>query len=334
MPLSERIRAYLAKIPGAISGSGGHNQTFTVACILLHGWRLSDSEAFSYLLEYNQRCVPPWSEHELRHKLASANGTPPSKPIGHLLNGADVPAGSSLPAPKPKPQPSLAAIESVAAKHRGGLTDIWESSPLPLAVNDPQTESLIDLLFPGNPLLCCGKSAREFDTRPRDGWRGELEKQAFIVPSPMSKPTGLTKDGKESAHTLDNTGPRRFLVVECDFSEYKHDGITETIYAPLIRRLLLEGVEIIDLCASILIYLSSLAPLVMAVHSGGKSLHGWFWAADVDDGKLKRFFDHAFILGADRATWGRQQFVRMPDGLRDNGKRQPVYYFNAKAIRP
>ena len=47
-------------------------------------------------------------------------------------------------------------------------------------------------------------------------WRDELAKRALIVPSPMSALTGRTKEGKESAHCLENTGPRRFLVVEQD----------------------------------------------------------------------------------------------------------------------
>jgi hypothetical protein len=68
----------------------------------------------------------------------------------------------------------------------------------------------MDKLFPGNPLLCCGKSNSDFDTKPREDWRGELSKLQMIAPSPMSAVTGKTKDGRESKHTLDNTGSRRF----------------------------------------------------------------------------------------------------------------------------
>jgi len=31
--------------------------------------------------------------------------------------------------------------------------------------------------------------------------------------------------------------------------------------------------------------------------------------------------------------WTRSQFVRLPDGLRQNGARQCVYYFNPEVIR-
>ena len=40
--------------------------------------------------------------------------------------------------------------------------------------------------------------------------------------------------------------------------------------------------------------------------------------------RLRRFMNYAVSLGADPATWTRSQFVRMPDGARDHGKRQTV----------
>lgn len=67
-----RARAYVAAMPPAISGSGGHNATFAVARKLVHGFGLSEGDAWTLLLEYNQRCEPPWSERELRHKFDDA----------------------------------------------------------------------------------------------------------------------------------------------------------------------------------------------------------------------------------------------------------------------
>ena len=57
------------------------------------------------------------------------------------------------------------------------------------------TEEIIDRLFPGNPLLCCGKSNDVFDTMPREDWLGKMSDLALIVPSPMSAVTGLTQKG-------------------------------------------------------------------------------------------------------------------------------------------
>jgi hypothetical protein len=190
----------------------------------------------------------------------------------------------------------------------GGLADLWEASPWRLDDNKEHAEEFVDTLFPGNPLLCCGKSSSVFETKVREDWRGELAKLQLIVPSPMSSPVGLTKKGKESAHALDNTGPRRFLIVEFD-----------------------QGTA--DEHAIILLHLAQRAPLALAVHSGGKSLHGWFFCAGQSEDRLERFFRYAVTLGGDPATWTRSQFVRMPDGKRDNGKRQTVFFFNPAAIK-
>ena len=59
----------------------------------------------------------------------------------------------------------------------------------------------------------------------------------------------------------------------------------------------------------------------------GKGLHGWFQAENEAEDRLRAFMAYAITLGADDATWNRSLFVRMPDGLRDNGQRQTVYYF-------
>lgn len=68
----ERARKYVAKLPPAISGQSGHNATFRTACVLVLGFGLNQDEALRVLGEWNLTCQPPWSEHELQHKIASA----------------------------------------------------------------------------------------------------------------------------------------------------------------------------------------------------------------------------------------------------------------------
>ena len=183
-------------------------------------------------------------------------------------------------------------------RDNGGLADLWELSHPRIEDNAQHTKEIIDRIFPGNPLLCCGKSSQEFDTRPREDWRGELSALALIVPSPMSAIEGVTKEGKPSKHTLSNTADRRFLI--CEFDTGTPDKLA-------------------DEHAALLLHLGTFAPLVCVLHSGGKSLHGWFYVQGQPDAKVEKFFRYAVSLGADRATWTRSQFVRMPDGMRDNG---------------
>lgn len=67
-----RAHAYLAKMPPAISGENGRNQFFNAACRLVDDFALPEEHARPILVEYNLRCVPPFSDRELDDKLNSA----------------------------------------------------------------------------------------------------------------------------------------------------------------------------------------------------------------------------------------------------------------------
>jgi hypothetical protein len=91
-----RASRYVSTLPAAVSGSRGHDALFRVACVLVNGFALSDAEAWPILLEYNSRCLPAWSERELRHKLAEAHKVQHRDPRGHLVGR---PEASKQPAP-------------------------------------------------------------------------------------------------------------------------------------------------------------------------------------------------------------------------------------------
>jgi hypothetical protein len=68
-----RAARYLAAMPGAISGSGGHATTFRAACVLTRGFGLEPDDALALLIEiHNPLCAPEWSERELVHKVKQA----------------------------------------------------------------------------------------------------------------------------------------------------------------------------------------------------------------------------------------------------------------------
>lgn len=69
----ERATKYLERVDPAISGQRGHDVTFRAACALVLGFALSIDEAMPLLAAWNERCLPPWSEKELQHKLDQAN---------------------------------------------------------------------------------------------------------------------------------------------------------------------------------------------------------------------------------------------------------------------
>lgn len=69
--LRKRARAYIEKIPGAVAGKKGHDQTLEAAGSLFR-LALDDESAWQILTEYNQRCEPPWTIRELEHKAEAA----------------------------------------------------------------------------------------------------------------------------------------------------------------------------------------------------------------------------------------------------------------------
>jgi len=72
MDSTTRARAYLAKLSPAIAGQSGHAATFAAACRLVE-FGISPDQSLPLLLEWNlTHCQPPWTEGELRHKLADA----------------------------------------------------------------------------------------------------------------------------------------------------------------------------------------------------------------------------------------------------------------------
>ena len=182
----ERARRHLAKLSPAVSGRRGHDQTFHVAATLIHRYDLSEPDALELLREWNRGCVPPWSEPQLLHKVCDA-----ARASGARLDRRDYPPENRW--------PSLKEALRVAIAHDGdGQADLWESSPVRADWGGSRTDDIIDLLFTPESLLCAGLTSSVFDTRPRSQWRrGELGRRQFIVPSPMSAATGLTRDGLE-----------------------------------------------------------------------------------------------------------------------------------------
>lgn len=145
----------------------------------------------------------------------------------------------------------------------------------------------------------------------------------------MTKERGGNKKGKESPRCLDNTGPRKFLVVEFDFKASEERLVQRPDISGVVGRLAASGITSLDMCAALLWHLSKFKHLAMVVHSGGKSLHGWFACAGESEENLRSFMQEAVRLGADKATWNPCQAVRMPGGTRFPQRvQQSVYYFN------
>jgi hypothetical protein len=68
-----RATLYLATMSPAIQGQNGSLACLKAAIALVRGFCLSPENAFELLWQdYNPRCVPLWTEHELMHKIEAA----------------------------------------------------------------------------------------------------------------------------------------------------------------------------------------------------------------------------------------------------------------------
>jgi hypothetical protein len=162
-------------------------------------------------------------------------------------------------------------------------------------------------LFPDDPLIWIARSVDPeiADTMPLREWFPEAETLQFIVPNPMIS-RAIPPNGK-SRRCLTNTGPRRFLVIESDIGS-------------------------VDDQTAVLWHLSRFAPFVLAVHSAGKSAHGWFYVAERTEEVNRTFMESAVSLGADKATFNRCQPVRLPGGHRPRKGKQEILFFNPAMI--
>lgn len=253
---------------------------------------LSEGEAESRIMAFQGQTRRPIKRNEVARAIQKA------------YNSNFQPVHTSQPE-KPKWEPS----QTRRTRYRGNTAtaieyDLWEASPTIIDYGINQMMILQQLFPDPNGLVCVGKSAFEFHTARLDQFK-DLTKCQFIVPCYMTAKYGMTQDGKKSMHCLDNCGERRFCV--CDFDE------PASADHP-----------------SIVMQLKRTFDLVMALTSGGKSIHAWF---NVPPDEEADFWECAVKMGADIAlARNRSSFVRMPMGMRDNGNEQRLIYFDHEKL--
>lgn len=177
----------------------------------------------------------------------------------------------------------------VSSSRISSLTDFTNQFEL----EETSTASILKSLFAAEDLLCISNTVKT--KNPTIDKTSELleiaEEYQFICPSPMKGLTGVNNHGKPSKRCNNNVSKRMYITIEFDS-------------LPQLKQL------------AIINHLAKIAPLVLVMESGGKSLHSWFDCRGKSDNELKPFMDYAVSLGADSALWQPCQFVRMPGAIR------------------
>jgi len=336
MPFTAKERSLIESCPPA--DCGVHDWSFEVLKVLVKYYASDEMLVAAARAIFDHFATRLVDDGEIRRQIGNARRLRFSCPSLAC-------SGENAATPPRWPLPAIARIEEII-RQGPSLAQLSGTSPVPTHDCAVGAAQVLDRLFPGDPLICCSKTIDSHATRALSSW-GHLAEYQFIVPSPMSEVWGKTNDGRPSQRTLVNTGPRRYLVVEFDFKAVPEGGsVQEKVQGRrrtakhasaleigrMVTLLNSDGYTVQDMCAALIDHLSKYMPPAMVVHSGGKSLHAWFYCAGIEERLVHRFMHYAVHLGADHHTWNRCQSVRMPEGLRDNGARQKIVYFNPEVL--
>ncbi len=319
----ERARRYVAKCPSAVSGQAGHDATYHVACVLVNGFALGELDALSLLREWNQSCLPPWSEAELVHKVRSAANTVHLLPRGHLLgdgsrtNGTPHPGAERVvPPPKPKFQKTvLARIANKVADIKDVIGFLAERSPVP--VDGQDSASVLRHLYPrgsGENVLVFTEMRSQgqflWEAKRSDGIQQQHlptgNDGVWFLPQPVSGEflPNPRLDGKLSRRSEEAITAWRYAVLESDEAD-ADDWLRCLVQMPF---------RIASIC-----------------ESGGRSIHALARldaASKADWDRLMGPIKPVLVtLGADRGALTAVRLSRLPQAMR--GERcQRLLYLN------
>ncbi len=134
----DHVGKYLRKCPPAVSDQGGHTATFRVALALVHSHGLTEAQALAAMQGWNRTCQPPWSEAELRYKIASVIHASPR--LGARSSSIRAPGARIASSRRAKVEFKPDTLARVAAKlPEAGFDFVRERSPLCPETQTPAT---------------------------------------------------------------------------------------------------------------------------------------------------------------------------------------------------
>lgn len=166
---------------------------------------------------------------------------------------------------------------------------------------------VLSKLYRPDEYVCFGWSKYRYSTMPLEDMINAAPNAEFIVANPMT--AEMRDDGsKRNKQIASRPEDRRYAIIEFDTGETREQQ------------------------AAVLSSLhGSQTPLVLAVWSGGKSIHGWFNVRALSPYHKLYFFRYARWLGADHSLYDMAKLVRMPGGQRD-GTPQTILYWEPEHL--
>ena len=297
MTTLQRASLWLSKVPPAISGSGGHNATYTAAVGLVHGFGLSHVESLNLLEEWNKSCQPPWKATELAYKLREASSRAHNKPRGHLLEaGGSSPSGSfdisrvtfkkpvADPAPVPVPSLSPTPPDPQASEFRRFMQTAFAPT---------EVVCICDAVEEGRPV-----SAGSFIT---------IEEWLNRFDDPQSRILSPEREG--IFVRINPFKPNLYSGSDNDVSAFRHvlvefDDLPKPEQEQRLR--------------------DSGLPITVLIDSGGKSIHGWVRvdAPSRKEWDARRDLIYSAIPGIDAKNKNPSRYSRLPGAWRSPTSQQ------------
>lgn len=342
MDLSERIARYLSAVPGAVSGQGGHNQTFAVACNLANGFSLSEEETLYWLQQYNVRCSPPWSDAELAHKAKSAINASHDKPRGHLIGNGHATLDNLKAAATARPSayqqkqckpltriPAEACIQTFLNGFTCSESELYDLSPIKPSANFHEDGCLLlrSLYLPGEKINFVTDYRVDESGKANPCSIGEtVDRDMLIIRWEIRGMPESECGGWMRMNPLDGEGVRDANVTSFRFILLEFDNIPVETQISLFAKLPL--------------------PIAAILTSGGKSVHAWVKvdARDATDyrDQVTMLMKHLSRFGLDGKNKNPARLSRLVGVTRKYGAfqdgRQRLLYLNhaptGKAICP
>ncbi|NBS68933.1 hypothetical protein EBT31_08445 [bacterium] len=287
MTTKERAALWLARVPPAISGSGGHNQTYTAAVGLTHGFCLPFEDAFSLLADWNRSCQPPWTERELAHKVRQAIDQPHDKPRGHLANASDH-----------RPVEPL------------DITRVTFKKPTKPDPAGSEFRRFIEACFSQGETICICDNVSEEDGRPltsgsfitREEWLSRHDQPGAGILSPSRNGVFVR---------INPFKPNLYSGSDNDVSAYRH------VLVEMDERPKAEQEKVLR---------DTGMPITALIDSGGKSIHAWVRvdAPDRKEWEARRDIIYAAIPGIDPKNKNPARFSRLPGAYRDGSAQRLI----------
>lgn len=230
-----RAKSYLARMDPAISGQNGHDVCFRAACVCVEGFNLSEEEAMQAIQDWNARCVPPWNDRELRHKIRSAAKVATNR--GYLLFAEKEPECSASSAENPAAEPVQEEDATAADIKEANMTTRWvwpgwiqfgASTCLAAEPGVGKTRFGMDLarrIYHGMPWPDGSEMAEDIRSRctlwiPADGQYSEIGD----IPDQMDIPHQAVKLNAFKSNPFDGTNlekPEQFAALEARINRLK-----------------------------------------------------------------------------------------------------------------